>query len=392
MTTRIGMITPSSNTCVEPCTYALVAGILDTTVHFARTPVTRIALDDSANHQFDTAPMVAAAELLADAHVDSIVWNGTSGSWLGLDHDRALCTAITARTGIAATTSSLAILDACHALDATHIGLVTPYTGDVVDAIRTEYARHGIDIVAETHSGLTDNHAFADLTPNEVTAMVRSVASHADAVVILCTNVDGTDTTALEPDLGIPVIDSILASAWAGLRLVDDTVRLRGHGTLFDSGSLRATLQHTIDDLRQATGSDRTTLRIDLPALGLTVQTATAESCGDGIAPIRTETSLPQRRLNTVEWLEANRKPLIQNDFQLPPEPPQALRDVYGVAAQMLSPIEISTDMTGWISVHSVTECTWTLDDIAALETATHTVADLLRDDATTRSGRPAIQ
>lgn len=35
MTTRIGMITPSSNTCVEPCTYALVAGISDTTVHFA---------------------------------------------------------------------------------------------------------------------------------------------------------------------------------------------------------------------------------------------------------------------------------------------------------------------------------------------------------------------
>lgn len=341
--------------------------------------MTRIALDDSANRQFDTAPMVAAAELFADARVDSIVWNGTSGSWLGIDHDRAICAAITERIGIPATTSTLAVLDACHALGVSRIGLVTPYTGAVVDAISAEYSNHGIDIVAETHSGLTDNHAFAGLTPSEVKAMVRDVATNADAVVVLCTNVDGAGATALEPDLGLPVIDSIIASVWAGSRLVDDTFRLPGRGTLLDSGYLRAALQTTIDVLRSTTAGDRTTLRIDIPTLGLSVQTATAESCGDGILPIRTDMSLAQRRLNTVEWLEANRKPLIQNDFHLPPEPPQALRDVYGVAAQMLSPVEIGTDMTGWISVHSITEQTWTLDDIAAIESASATVADLVR-------------
>lgn len=379
MTTRIGMITPSSNTCVEPCTYAVLVDVPDTTAHFARTPVTRIALDGASDHQFDTAPMVAAAELLADAKVDAIVWKGTSGSWLGVDHDREICSAITETTGIPATTSTLAILDACRALGISRIGLVTPYTRDVVDAIRAEFAHHGIEIAAESHAGLTDNHAFATLTSDQVNAMTRDVAPASDAVVILCTNVDGTRATDLEPDLGVPVIDSILASAWAGLRLADDAVRLPGRGALLDSGSLRAGVQRTIDNLRLTTDGDRTTLRIDLPDLGLSVQTAAAESCGDGIRPIRTDTSLPQRRLNTVEWVAANRKPLIQNDFHLPPEPPQALLDVYGVAAQMLSPVEIGADITGWISVHSVTERTWTPDDVAAIEAASQTVADLVR-------------
>ncbi|MGW2766194.1 polysaccharide deacetylase family protein [Streptomyces sp. NPDC001275] len=105
---RLGMLTPSSNTCLEPVTYRLLgitgadAGV---TAHFARVPVTRIALDDGCDAQFDTAPMLAAARQLADAKVDVIAWNGTSGSWLGVDRDRALCAAITEAIGVPATTS-----------------------------------------------------------------------------------------------------------------------------------------------------------------------------------------------------------------------------------------------------------------------------------------------
>jgi hypothetical protein len=58
----------------------------------------------------------AAARLLADAEVHSIVWNGTSGAWLGIAQDRAICAAITAATGIPATTTTLALLDALSLL------------------------------------------------------------------------------------------------------------------------------------------------------------------------------------------------------------------------------------------------------------------------------------
>src|SRR6478735_12665547 len=93
---RIGMIVPSSNTCLEPQTYRILGSRTDVTVHFTRIPVTRIALDDSSNRQFDPAVMEEAARLLATADVDVIAWNGTSGSWLGSAHDQDLASGITA--------------------------------------------------------------------------------------------------------------------------------------------------------------------------------------------------------------------------------------------------------------------------------------------------------
>ena len=42
--TRIGMIVPSSNTCLEPQTYRILGDRRDVTIHSTRIPVTRIAL------------------------------------------------------------------------------------------------------------------------------------------------------------------------------------------------------------------------------------------------------------------------------------------------------------------------------------------------------------
>ena len=56
---RIGMIVPSSNTCLEPVSYRLLAGRDDVTIHSARIPVTRIALDGGSDRQVDAAGMRA---------------------------------------------------------------------------------------------------------------------------------------------------------------------------------------------------------------------------------------------------------------------------------------------------------------------------------------------
>src|SRR5258708_25340659 len=114
---RLGMITPSSNSVLEPVTCAMMAKLADVSAHFSRFRVTEIALDQAALDQFDASVMLPAADLLADAKVDAIAWNGTSASWLGVDRDRSLCKAITARTGAAATTATPACLDAVNAAD-----------------------------------------------------------------------------------------------------------------------------------------------------------------------------------------------------------------------------------------------------------------------------------
>ena len=76
--------------------------------HFARFPVTEIALSAAALGQFEEAPILAAAALLSHAKVDVIAWNGTSASWLGFGTDEALVAAIAARAGVPGSTAILA--------------------------------------------------------------------------------------------------------------------------------------------------------------------------------------------------------------------------------------------------------------------------------------------
>jgi maleate isomerase len=66
------MLTPSSNTALEPITTAMLAELPEVTAHFSRFKVTEVALSTSALAQFDNSEILRAAELLAHAKVDSI--------------------------------------------------------------------------------------------------------------------------------------------------------------------------------------------------------------------------------------------------------------------------------------------------------------------------------
>ncbi|WP_309081846.1 aspartate/glutamate racemase family protein [Zhihengliuella sp.] len=218
---RIGMIVPSSNTCLEPQTYRMLADRADVTVHSSRIPVTRIALDSGSDQQFDVAGMRAAAELLATADVDVIAWNGTSGSWLGPDHDRAITAEITAATGIPATTSTLAYLEAFAEFGLRRIGLVTPYTRDVNSAVAEAYAREGLEVAGERHWGLSDNESFARVDPEDLLPVSRELAAEGpDALVYLCTNLYGAPAVEqLEAETRVPVLDSVAVTLWHCLKL-----------------------------------------------------------------------------------------------------------------------------------------------------------------------------
>jgi maleate isomerase len=218
---RIGMIVPSSNTCLEPQTYRVLAGRTDVTVHFTRIPVTRIALDDSSDRQFDPAAMRDAARLLATADVDVIAWNGTSGSWLGPAHDRELVQEITDATAIPSTTSTLAYLEAFRTFGTGRIGLFTPYTEDVNRQVIACYEQEGIKTLDHRALGLSDNESFARVTDDEMRPGSRELAEAApDALVYLCTNLYGANITAeIEEDTGIPVLDSVAVTLWHALTL-----------------------------------------------------------------------------------------------------------------------------------------------------------------------------
>ncbi|AHL75337.1 Asp/Glu/hydantoin racemase [Stutzerimonas stutzeri] len=232
---RLGILTPSSNTSLEPLTQALVSGLPNVSVHFARFSVTQIALSPDALGQFQQTHILNAAKLLADAHVDAIGWSGTSAGWLGFDQDEALCAAITEATGVPASTSVLALNKALDAFGIRRLGLVSPYLADVQDRIVANYAGIGIDARAESHLGIQENFAFALVDETTLDRQIGEVATAgAQAITTFCTNLYAAHRVAhWEAEHGIPVFDTVTTVVWDMLRRTGvDTCRITGWGRL----------------------------------------------------------------------------------------------------------------------------------------------------------------
>lgn len=235
---RLGMLTPSSNTVLEPVTYAMLANDPETTAHFARFKVTEIGLGAAALGQFDTAPILDASELLSHAKCDVIAWNGTSASWLGFDRDEALVREIERATGVRAATCVLGYRELFRRLGVRRVGLVTPYTDDVQARIASNWGAAGFACVAERHLGISDNFSFATIDEARIEQMLRAVAAEGcDAIAIVCTNMKGARVAArLESTLGVPILDSVAVTLWAALQRVGaDTSPYRTWGRLFDA-------------------------------------------------------------------------------------------------------------------------------------------------------------
>ncbi|MDM0029211.1 maleate cis-trans isomerase family protein [Variovorax saccharolyticus] len=233
---RIGVLTPSSNTALEPLTSAMVAGVPGVSAHFSRFRVTEISMGDRSRNQFDERAILDAAGLLADARVDVICWSGTSASWLGFERDRALCARIAEATGIPATTSVLALNELLAAQGAGTLGLVSPYVEDVQRRIVANYAALGVACVAERHLDLSVNFSFAEVDANTLRAMLREVAQHKpDAITVMCTNLHGAPLAdEMERELGIPIYDSVATVVWKALKITGiDTRQVAGWGGLF---------------------------------------------------------------------------------------------------------------------------------------------------------------
>lgn len=233
----LGMLTPSSNTVLEPVTTAMLAGLPEVTAHFSRFRVTEISLSDQGLGQFDQEPRLAAAELLADAKVDVIAWNGTSAGWLGFEHDRELCAQITAATGIPATTSILANGELFRRHGIKRFGLVTPYTDDVQEKVIENFANEGFECISEAHLGIRDNFSFSEVTPAALWAMTEAVAKkRPEAIAVICTNLCAAPSVeAWERATGIPIYDSIAVVVQQALELAGvESSRVSGWGEIFE--------------------------------------------------------------------------------------------------------------------------------------------------------------
>jgi maleate isomerase len=244
---RLGVLTPSSNTALEPLTQSLLISFnaqqstYHITAHFSRFSVTTISLLPSGLSQFELGPILAAAELLAHAEVDAIGWSGTSAGWLGFDKDVRLCEEIEKATGVKATTSILALNQALELWGVEKLGLVTPYMGDVQNEIVKNYRVIGVTIGEgmERHLGVMKNNDIAEIGQEILDELVSDVVgAEVDAVTTFCTNLVAADRVEVwEQKHRVPVFDTVTTVIWDMLRKCGvDAKELEGWGMIFKKG------------------------------------------------------------------------------------------------------------------------------------------------------------
>jgi len=240
---KIGFIVPSSNIAVETITIAIFQSLKDANIIpiFTRIRVKTVGTDVSSTSQFSTETMIAAAELLADAGADTILWNGTSGMWMGtgLEADQALAKAMHNATGVPCSTTTLATVAALEQLKVKRIGIAVPYKQDLAEVVRDFFATtgHGWEISALTAQvpAPDSNIEIAKSNPSQIEELIVKAGNGAEAVIVACTNWPGAVTTesAERKMAGPVVVDSIVVTVWQGLRMVEYESAVDGWGRMF---------------------------------------------------------------------------------------------------------------------------------------------------------------
>ncbi len=224
---RIGFIVPSWNTVMEYETVRMAPpGV---SLHFARIPHTSDA-EEVLVKMIDEAPHVA--ETLAHAKVDAICFGCTGGSFVRPDSDRVIAERIRERTGIPATTTAAALVEALQAVGARRVVIASPYPVWLNERLAGLMKRHGLEVLAAR--GLGDDRP-AKHPPEKAAELAREAnVREADAVFISCTNFRSLEAIeGLEAELGKPVISSNTSALWKMLRLVGIRSAVPGAGQLF---------------------------------------------------------------------------------------------------------------------------------------------------------------
>jgi maleate isomerase len=226
---RIGMMLPCRNTVSEPeFNSMLPKGV---SLHTTRL---RLLGTSRAELTAMTDDVEQAAELLAAAQVDMIVFHCTAVSTLDADMGDKLVARIQRSTRLPAVATSLALLSALATLKSRRIVMVTPYRQAINDDEVAFFAHHGVEVLQNLGLGLPDAKSMASVTPEDwYRHTVNFRRPDAEAYFLSCTNIQAVAAiAALESALSVPVISSNQAMLWHALRASGIEDRLHGYGRL----------------------------------------------------------------------------------------------------------------------------------------------------------------
>jgi maleate isomerase len=217
---KIGMITPSVNGVLEPVTYELLRDVPNVSAHFTRIPVGEVALNDESNQQFTYERFLAAGELLADVGVDAVAWNGTAGSWMGIQAERDRCSRLQDALQTPVTSATLALMSAFGRANVKTYDLAVPYAKDMAYRIVENYAAEGYRCANAAYWNW-DQEAETAAEEDDVRLRVGEACSPGAAgVAVVCTNIPAARVTReIEQMHDTLVFDSVAVTLWHCLEL-----------------------------------------------------------------------------------------------------------------------------------------------------------------------------
>jgi len=210
---KLGFIVPSWNTVMEyECQRMAPEGV---SVHFTRIAHTNDE-EETLLHMIHEVPRLA--DLLGHASLDAICFGCTGGSFVRPGMDREIIEVIQKKTGIPATTTATALVEAMREMGVAKVAIASPYPQWLNDRLAAFLKHHGIRTVREKGQSV---ECPAFLPPENAEALAREVDTpEADGIFISCTNFRSLEAVErLEADLGKPVLTSNTTALWHTLRV-----------------------------------------------------------------------------------------------------------------------------------------------------------------------------
>ncbi len=175
-----------------------------------------------------------AARRLAERGALAVAYGCTSGSYvLGPEGDAAIIEEMRAASGVPATTTSSAVVEALRVLGAQSVAVLSPHIDDLNERLRVYLEAAGFGVAALV--GLNLRCDIESVEPAKTCEIVESQVDrpYADAVFVSCT---GMRTAAiiddLEASLGKPVVTANQATLWHLARLAGRWGAFEGGGRL----------------------------------------------------------------------------------------------------------------------------------------------------------------
>ena len=228
---HFGVLIPSTNTTVE----------IEYTHHLPATLQFHVGrCGKGTNQPFSPSldeDVVRQSKLLGDAKVEVITLAQTSASLFDDDYDARVKAQMSSNSGVPALTSAEAIGEAVRALGMKRIGIVTPYSAEVIQRAKRYFEmKYGLQVMGMEGFGATDAYAIGKLDAS----MAFEALQRVDTAEIEILLVPGGNfptmpwIAAWERALGKPVITTNQATVWGAVGVMKLDNPMPGLGRLLE--------------------------------------------------------------------------------------------------------------------------------------------------------------